>query len=1041
MNNLRECNYILRFNFLLLLFFFSFLLEGQIAQFSFNKITVQDNLTSQIGNYYVFQDSENMIWISSIYGLNRFDGTRVSSFLLDKNIQSNFFEDQENRLWFGTDESLICYQRKTAQFEKKYIFDASHQKIKSTYQPIYFDTLSNYLWLRLGTNHQLYKYHIYTHEYIPLDHNLSTIECTISKKENNTHLLIETLGKGIELTYFSDSAKSSFSDTILNEYTVSSFYEKKDTLWASIGNSLIHYDLKEKKRINSNDLKISNTSSINNIIDAGENLLIISTFDSRMFYVEKKSLKIIAQFSSYDEDKIQDLPHPIEHIYLDKSKNLWISIDGGGIAYTNLNKPKIHRYFSTSDANPDSDNSIKAIAENSNGQLFCLTNKSIKIFDEEKNKATSFSHLGGIPKNITSLYIHVDKNDNLWYCSNYGLFVKKQTQDFFEEVTTNLNNTKEAYTYLYETKDSTLLVSSYSSGLYEVKEKSGTFYLDKSYKVEKTKGAFTILFENSNAKIIAHHNNSNLYIYQNKNNHHHLLDSLPFSKTINGIVEDTHREKLWLATDIGLYQLIELQDSFFLKKDDFFPKNIITKGLLLDSLNNLWISSNNGLFFYTPHTNKDSIVLRNYSTLDGLQSLEFNFWSAKKLTNGKFAFGGVKGINVFDPYKIKSLNIKPNPTITRIEINNELFPTYLEDQITKAKNVTQINKIILNYNQNDLRIEVSPLEYSNPQRVQYFFQMVGNGDTIIKTTNNIFDYPNIQPGHYTLTYNASNSDGIWFNEKAKQLEITINPPWWKTKGAYFYYFLIFISIVYLYYRYRISQIRKEEAFKRKEVEFLQKEAEYKQLVAETETAVLRLQMNPHFIFNSMNSISSYILQKDINTANDYLLRFAKLMRMILNFAAKPLITITEEMELLEQYLKTEEMRFEKKFKYTFHLTTDLDPDEYLIPTMILQPFIENAIWHGISNKKDGNGQIAINFWKTHNSLHCAIEDNGVGRSVAASLNQQSKSHQSQALSITHHRIQMITPKNGISASFNVEDLWNDSQNPIGTKVIFQFPIL
>lgn len=250
-----------------------------------------------------------------------------------------------------------------------------------------------------------------------------------------------------------------------------------------------------------------------------------------------------------------------------------------------------------------------------------------------------------------------------------------------------------------------------------------------------------------------------------------------------------------------------------------------------------------------------------------------------------------------------------------------------------------------------------------------------------------------------------------------------------------------LGLIYTYYRYRIAQIRKEETFKRKEAEFLQKEAEYKQLVAETETAVLRLQMNPHFIFNSMNSINSYILKKDVNTASDYLNRFARLMRMILKFAAKPLIAVSDEIELLELYLETEAMRFEKKFSYDFELKNDLDPDEFMIPTMILQPFVENAIWHGISGMQNGEGLIKICFWQENESLFASVADNGIGRAASREISQKAKTHESKALSITEHRLQLLEKKNGMEASFEVHDLLDPDQNPAGTKIVLQVPLL
>ena len=266
------------------------------------------------------------------------------------------------------------------------------------------------------------------------------------------------------------------------------------------------------------------------------------------------------------------------------------------------------------------------------------------------------------------------------------------------------------------------------------------------------------------------------------------------------------------------------------------------------------------------------------------------------------------------------------------------------------------------------------------------------------------------------------------------MSITITPPWYQTWWARSLFALLFALALYALYRYRINQVRKAEAFKRKE-------AEYKQLVAENETAVLRLQMNPHFIFNSMNSISSYILQKDIDTANDYLNRFAKLMRMILKFAEKPFLSVSQELELLEQYLNTEAMRFEDKIGYEFKVADDLDPDEVILPTMILQPFIENAIWHGLMQKKGPRGKLDLTIHQSNNHLVCIIEDNGIGREAASALKSKSaERRKSYGMKITSDRLAMLNKLAGANASVQVIDLKDERDQATGTRVELMIPL-
>ena len=346
-----------------------------------------------------------------------------------------------------------------------------------------------------------------------------------------------------------------------------------------------------------------------------------------------------------------------------------------------------------------------------------------------------------------------------------------------------------------------------------------------------------------------------------------------------------------------------------------------------------------------------------------MQDLEFNEWVALERNNGDFVFGGVNGLNIFNPYEIEDISVEAKPSIVEIRVNDEL--AMLTCDQTGATNPLIIKEVELSADSNTLSFQFAPLEYSDPSSNEYQYKMVGiDKDWVLSGTKNFTRYANLNPGKYTFLLNATNSDGHWA-KKYKELAITILPPWYLTPFAKFIWMVLTVGTGYFLYRLQIDRVKRKEEAKRKEVEYertvaenKRKEAEYertvaenKRTLAETENAVLRLQMNPHFIFNSMNSISRYILEKDIDTANDYLMRFSKLTRSILKFAAEQFIIISDEIDLLKQYLDTEKMRLGKQLNYKFILDDKIDPDEYVIPTMILQPFVENAIWHGIRPSK------------------------------------------------------------------------------------------
>lgn len=203
-------------------------------------------------------------------------------------------------------------------------------------------------------------------------------------------------------------------------------------------------------------------------------------------------------------------------------------------------------------------------------------------------------------------------------------------------------------------------------------------------------------------------------------------------------------------------------------------------------------------------------------------------------------------------------------------------------------------------------------------------------------------------------------------------------------------------ITYIFYK------RRRDAIEAK------KEADFKLVKAETELKVLRSQMNPHFIFNSLNSISDYIDKHDIDTANDYLIKFSRLMRWTLENSEKEAISLSEDLQWMELYLQLEALRLDHKFSYHIAIDDDIDPDNLNIPPMILQPFVENSIWHGIT-KKTGQGRIDIRISKNNGMLLCSVDDNGVGRQ-AVDLPEEAK-RKSFGIKITQNRINILNEIN------------------------------
>lgn|GEM_PF-3847134 len=203
---------------------------------------------------------------------------------------------------------------------------------------------------------------------------------------------------------------------------------------------------------------------------------------------------------------------------------------------------------------------------------------------------------------------------------------------------------------------------------------------------------------------------------------------------------------------------------------------------------------------------------------------------------------------------------------------------------------------------------------------------------------------------------------------------------------------------------------------------------------------LRKQMNPHFIFNSLNSIQSFILQNDKLSANIYLSKFAGLMRKVLENSQHHLITFEKEIEVLTLYIELEEQRFDNKFNCSWIIDPTIDIVSHKLPPLILQPYIENAIWHGLLHK-DGDRMLTISLMKNADQLICTIEDNGIGRVAAMAISKNKSNHESLGTKITQKRIDLINSLNKSGIGVQYFDLYNNEGLANGTKVELTIPVI
>lgn len=239
---------------------------------------------------------------------------------------------------------------------------------------------------------------------------------------------------------------------------------------------------------------------------------------------------------------------------------------------------------------------------------------------------------------------------------------------------------------------------------------------------------------------------------------------------------------------------------------------------------------------------------------------------------------------------------------------------------------------------------------------------------------------------------------------------------------------------------RLLKDRLEKDLVLERLEKEQKLAAYKNRTADLEMMALRAQMNPHFIFNCLNSINRFILKNEPETASDYLTKFSRLIRLILQNSQARLVCLENELEALRLYVDMEVSRFERHFEYQITCDPDLEIEHIEVPPLVIQPYVENAIWHGLMHKGD-KGHLLIELHQEKNMLHCLITDDGVGRKRAAELKSKSASkNKSLGMQITAHRLELINALNEKATTVEVNDLVDALGEPCGTSVLLKIPV-
>lgn len=429
---------------------------------------------------------------------------------------------------------------------------------------------------------------------------------------------------------------------------------------------------------------------------------------------------------------------------------------------------------------------------------------------------------------------------------------------------------------------------------------------------------------------------------------------------------------------------------------DYKIANDQIEGITGDSEGNIWFGCAEGLYVYSFKLNK---AIR-FSQIDGLETNDITNGFCL-LKNDQIAVGTDSKIQIIDLKKILISKIYNGLELIVIEKDGEFLPN--------TKNVIE-----LNYNFTELDLHFSSLSYLEKEKVVYRYKFEGDDKWNYLGSNPKLPLVKLPPGQYKLIVEVGDNLNNW-QKKSLKIDIHINPPFYRTIWFYILIGLFVTLIGFLINRYLIIHEKREGELKRK--------------IKDVEMQILRSQMNPHFLFNSLNSINSFIIQQKTSEASGYLTTFSKLMRNILDNSRYSSISLSKEIETLELYLELESVRLDHKFDYEIIYDENLDLFGIMFPPLILQPFVENSIWHGLHNKK-GTGKLQLIFEDKDESILVRIIDDGIGRTASALLKQKEVKHKSYGIDITIDRLIMLNAKN----KFEIIDLYDENNLSRGTEV-------
>ncbi len=424
----------------------------------------------------------------------------------------------------------------------------------------------------------------------------------------------------------------------------------------------------------------------------------------------------------------------------------------------------------------------------------------------------------------------------------------------------------------------------------------------------------------------------------------------------------------------------------------------------------LWLASDELIQRY--NTSTGNIV--NYTAADGLPKAEIKDIIVQ---NGKTYLATTDGLIIFSSNKDAINKVQPLLELNKFLVNG------------KEKSIDSLLK--LKADENNIELLFSLLSFKENAAASISYRINKEDWKILPKGLRNLQLASLSAGDYIIEIKALNEDGV-VAKKNITVKFSIASPFYKKGWFYLLIAGLILGAMYLYFKQRLKNEKKNN-------DLLAQKMRLEQELHQSILSSIKSQMNPHFLFNALNTVQSYIYTNEKENASLYLGKFSELTRTILDMSNKERVTLAEEIKALQLYMELEQLRFEDKLQYTFEVDKNISTETTYIPSMLIQPYVENAIKHGLMHQKN-KWILHISFKQNKNSIEVAVDDNGIGRKASEAINQQrNKRHKSFASNANEKRLDILNKGLPKSISLNITDKVDEHGYATGTTILLNIP--